>query len=212
MSDPYAIPSARPSSPLPMIAGLRRDVDAWRSSNYPGASSTSRRLLEHWFLDDHQTPDGLPFSFYFAQREAIETIIYLHEVVRLRRTTERVARYSDRPVAAADDPYPRYVIKMATGSGKTKVMALAITWSYFHAMRETASSLATTSLVVAPNLIVLDRLATDFARRSRIPGRGHRSARVALGPRSAGDHSRRSRSLHGHRPVVPDERPSVVRP
>jgi type III restriction enzyme len=64
------------------------------------------------------------------------------------------------PVAA--QAYPRYVVKAATGSGKTKVMSLAIAWAYFHALREEGSMLSSTSLVVAPNLIVFERLREDF--------------------------------------------------
>ncbi|MGH4020409.1 MAG: DEAD/DEAH box helicase family protein, partial [Pseudonocardiaceae bacterium] len=58
--------------------------------------------------------------------------------------------------------YPRYVVKAATGSGKTKVMSLLVAWSYFHRLREADSELAADSLVVAPNLIVFERLRADF--------------------------------------------------
>ena len=87
--------------------------------------------MEHWFLDEHQTPDGLPFRYYFAQREAVETVIYLYEVARARFLPDIVARYASEPVAGDGQPYPRYVVKAATGSGKTKVMSLLIAWSYF---------------------------------------------------------------------------------
>src|SRR5690349_4717177 len=118
--------------------------------------------MEHWFLDEHQTPDGLPFRYYFAQREAVETVIYLYEVARARFVPDIVARYASEPVAGEGQPYPRYVVKAATGSGKTKVMSLLIAWGYFHATRDPGSDLARTFLVVAPNLIVYDRLRTDF--------------------------------------------------
>lgn len=54
------------------------------------------------------------------------------------------------------------VVKMATGSGKTKVMSLFITWCYFHKLYEEDSQLATNFLLIAPNIIMLDRLRTDF--------------------------------------------------
>jgi type III restriction enzyme len=162
MTDPFAVPTARQPSPLALVNAVRAEVDAWRDGGYPGASATTRRLLEHWFLDQHRTTRGQPFAYYFAQREAIETIVYLHEVAGVRSTDGLLARYPQRPVAAAGQPFPRYVVKMATGSGKTKVMSLAIAWAYFHAIREEGSALSPTSLVVAPNLIVFERLREDF--------------------------------------------------
>ena len=163
MSDPFDEPTQRRPSSLPLVNGIREEVAAWRRGGYLGASDTSRRLLEHWFLDEHQTPDGEPFRYYFAQREAVESLIYLHEVARVHSTGELVGRYADRPVPVSASLYPRYVFKMATGSGKTKVMSLAVAWAYFHALREEKSALSPTSLLVAPNLIVFERLKADFA-------------------------------------------------
>ena len=78
-----------------------------------------------------------PFLSY-AQREAIETLIYLYEVVQVRRQKDLIEKFATR----ADmrllqyDLFPRYCVKMATGSGKTKVLALAIAWHYFNAVVE----------------------------------------------------------------------------
>lgn len=160
MSDPFAVPTVRRPSPLPLVEPVRAEVDAWRG-DYTGASPTTRRLLEHWFLDEHVDDDGERFAYYFAQREAVETIVYLQEVVGIRSTADLLARYGVKAVPS-DLPYTRYVVKMATGSGKTKVMALAIAWSYFHALYEPESGLTPNSLVVAPNLIVFERLRGDF--------------------------------------------------
>jgi type III restriction enzyme len=160
VSDPWGLPAQRRPSVAPLVAGVREAVDAWRAGGYPGASATSTRLLEHWFLDEHQV-NGQPFRWYFAQREAIETIVYLHEVARSRSLADLVGHYASEPVAVAPQDFPRYVVKMATGSGKTKVMSLAITWAYFHALREADSALSSTSLLIAPNLIVYERLRDD---------------------------------------------------
>jgi len=66
----------------PLVANLRRKVKAWRDSGYTGASPTSAALLKWWFQAEHLLPmaDGgmTPFQYYFAQREAVETVIYLH--------------------------------------------------------------------------------------------------------------------------------------
>lgn len=155
---------ARNPSRAPLVDNIRAEVDAWRSQDYPSVSATSRRLLEHWFLDEHQTSDGTPFAYYPAQREALETLIYLWEVARSRSLSDLAARYATKgTVAVAPQfPYSRYVFKMATGSGKTKVMSLAIAWSYFHSIFEPSSPLPSTFLLVAPNLIVFERLKDDF--------------------------------------------------
>lgn len=164
MTDPYAVPDAadRPPTKAPLVTKIRAEVDAWRLQEYVGASATSKRLLEHWFLDEHRTEDGLPFRYYFVQREAVETLIYLYEVAASRSLADLAGRYASEPVPVVGQPYPRYVVKAATGAGKTKVMSLAIAWAYFHALREDGSPHATSSLVVAPNLIVFERLREDF--------------------------------------------------
>ena len=61
-----------------------------------------------------------------------------------------------------DDLWPKYAFKMATGSGKTKVMSLAIVWSYFHSLFEEGSTLASDFLIIAPNITVFERLKEDF--------------------------------------------------
>jgi len=70
------------------VNNLRHELDQWRSHDYPGASDTTRELLNHWFLRDHLliNGEGVPqeFRYYFCQREAIEAFIYLMEVRRLR--------------------------------------------------------------------------------------------------------------------------------
>ena len=61
-----------------------------------------------------------------------------------------------------DETWRRYVVKMATGAGKTKVLSLVLAWSFFHRLYEANSSLARNFLVIAPNIIVLDRIRKDF--------------------------------------------------
>ena len=104
------------------------------------------------------------FKYYFAQREALETVIYLYEVVGVKDKYDLIRFDSSGAVSTGmfDEDWLRLVIKMATGSGKTKVMSLIITWCYFHKLYEPDSQLATNFLVIAPNIIVLDRLRADF--------------------------------------------------
>ena len=160
-----------PSS-IVIAQNLRAAVKEWRDNFYFGASETTRYLLNHWFGRAHDRRDsGGPgdFRYYFCQREAIETFIYLKEVRRLERLSQVIAEFAgaNAEIAALgvtedEDLWSRYAFKMATGSGKTKVMSLAIVWSYFHALRESGSVMAKHFVVVAPNLTVFERLKEDF--------------------------------------------------
>ena len=152
----------------PLVAQLRKKVQEWRDSGYEGASHTSKSLLRWWFLTDHPTEnaDGSMFLFqyYFSQREALETIVWLYEVARARDKYDLIRFDSSGAVSAGMFPetWTRYVIKMATGAGKTKVLSLVLAWSYFHKLYEEDSELARNFLVIAPNIIVLDRIRADF--------------------------------------------------
>lgn len=152
----------------PLVHAIRREVKAWRESSYAGASRTARALLRWWFQVEHIIPqaDGTAerFRWYFAQREAVESAIWLYEVARARDPHGLMRFDSSGAVSRNmfDADWTRYVLKLATGAGKTKVMSLLMTWSYFHKLYEAESDLSTNFLVVAPNIIVLDRLRLDF--------------------------------------------------
>ena len=185
----------RPSKTL-LVNKIRKEVDVWRADSYPGVSSTSLFLLEHWFGKDHIIDKEI-FSFRFAQREAIETTIYMYEVKGIRDNALLAESYIE-DIAFGDDLFTdretslkelkltrklrrinpanqkevqqdlppedltRYCGKAATGSGKTFVMAFLTAWSYFHRKYENGSTLANTILIIAPNVIVYERLKTDF--------------------------------------------------
>lgn len=152
----------------PLVATLRLRVKEFRDSGYVGATDTSKSLLNWWFKEPHLLPqaDGVmtSFQYFFAQREALETLVYLHDVVGAKDKYDLMRFDSSGAVSANmfDETWRRYVIKMATGSGKTKVMSLAIAWAYFHKLYEPDSDLSRNFLVIAPNIIVLDRLYRDF--------------------------------------------------
>lgn len=152
----------------PLVPNLRKAVKSFRDSGYVGASDTSRSLLNWWFKKPHMLPtfEGplKEFKYYFAQREALETIVYLHDVVGAKDKFDLMRFDASGRVSSGmfDETWPRYVIKMATGSGKTKVMALALAWSYFHKLYEPDSDLARNFLLITPNIIVLDRIYKDF--------------------------------------------------
>ena len=148
----------------PCVPPIRKAVAEWRKEKYKGATATTKSLLNYWFGTDHRLLDGRPFRYYSAQREALETLVWLYEVQGIRRHRDLIERFAKVPgihVLQYDD-FARYAIKMATGSGKTKVMALAVAWQYFNAVAEGRDDYAKTFLVVAPNVIVFERLRSDF--------------------------------------------------
>ena len=157
-------PAQREKSKTYLVNKIRNAVFAWRSDNYPGISETTKRLLNFWFKEDHIVENDL-FSFWFCQREAIETLIYVYEVMKLRKFIDLAREFGQGPISAYDpsyDQYPLYAFKMATGSGKTFVMALAIVWSYFNWKFENKDDFTSKFLIISPNVIVYDRLKRDF--------------------------------------------------
>jgi type III restriction enzyme len=149
----------------PCVPAIRKAVADWRGA-YKGVTDTTRTLLNYWFKAEHRLPNGRFFVYHDSQREAIETLIYLYEVAGIRRHKDLLEKYVPKETnlrLLQYDDFARYCIKMATGSGKTKVMSLAIAWQYFNAVAEGREDYAKTSLVIAPNVIVFERLSTDFA-------------------------------------------------
>lgn len=152
----------------PLVSDLRKKVKIWRDSGYTGATDTSKSLLNWWFNTPHLLPkaDGTmaEFQYFFAQREAVETIIYLYDVAAVRDKYDLMRFDSSGSVTTSmfDETWRRFVVKMATGSGKTKVLSLALAWSFFHKLYEPESGLSRNFLVITPNIIVLDRIKKDF--------------------------------------------------
>ena len=152
----------------PLVAKVREEVEAWRAGDYAGASPTSRALLTWWFNTNHliDQADGTQseFRYYFAQREAVETVVWLYDVRGARDKFDLLRFDASGAVSSNmfDEDWPRFVVKMATGAGKTKVLSLLMAWSYFHKLYEPNSTLSRNFLLIAPNIIVLDRLRTDF--------------------------------------------------
>ena len=189
--------SDRRPSQLLLVPKIRVAVDAWRDSGYEGASDVTRRLFEYWFDEEHEVKDfSVPFRYYFCQREAIETLAWLVEIVGERDATKLIEAHAtifkkdlfrnnisfqttidgrrqllryvpERDIDGVQDLPPenlrRFAFKMATGSGKTWVMAMAIVWARFHKQKVPGSELSTNFLIVAPNVIVYQRLERDFA-------------------------------------------------
>lgn len=124
---------------------LRDEVRAWRAAGWPGTAVVTRRLLEWWFERDEERR-AVGRRFFFCQQEAVETVIYLYEVQNRRKMPET-------------GDLLRYALKLATGTGKTVVMALFVTWATLHKRKVSGSSLSTNFLVLVPNLTVRDRVS-----------------------------------------------------
>lgn len=170
---PAKVVSRRRPSTKAVVNTLRDLVRDWREDGYVGVSHTTRTLLNYWFERTH-TLEGrngqtFEFRYYFCQREAVETFVFLKEVWKTDRVSQILDQFgSDQDKVAAygisdeDDAWGRAAFKMATGSGKTKAMALCIAWSYFHAQFESESPMARHFVVIAPGLTVYERLKDDF--------------------------------------------------
>jgi len=131
---------------IPLVNAIRPRVKAWRKAGYPGATGVTRRLLEHWY-----NPDERQHRLFFCQLEAIETLIWLTEAPQADKV--------GIDVPSDGGPFSRLCSKMATGSGKTIVMAMLIAWQVLN--KVTAPQDARFSkyvFVVAPGLTVKSRL------------------------------------------------------
>src|SRR5574341_1434305 len=153
----------RPSKAY-LVNELRKAVFTWRK-NYDGATPTTKRLLQFWVNEDH-IANNEPFQFWFCQREAIETLIYVYEVMKKRNFIDMARDFGAGPIQGYDpsyDQYPLYAFKMATGSGKTFVMALSIIWQYFNHKKENKDAYTSKFLLIAGEKnVIYDRLTRDF--------------------------------------------------
>lgn len=132
---------------LPRVNQIRERVDAWREANYPGVTTVTRRLLEHW-----HDAEAREYPFYFCQIEAIETLIWW---------VEALPEFKQGIHIPGDGgPWERLCNKMATGSGKTVVMAMIIAWQVLNALTypKRNRDFSKAVFVVAPGLTVKERL------------------------------------------------------
>lgn len=173
-----------------VIEAVTRRVDAWRGfalghapDAYPHeapryqpaadreqkVTETTMALLQHWFRHEPHVvgvePHSRAFKYWPHQRRLVESFIYLHEVVGIRRTEELYRFVGVEPMGPQRDPWPKLGGQLATGSGKTKMMGLIIAWSYLNSVCEpdNALGLGRHSILIAPGLFVKDRLLQDFA-------------------------------------------------
>jgi type III restriction enzyme len=142
--------------PTSIINEIRRYVDAWRELNPSQWQVTpeTARLLQHW--RHHQFSDVRPF---FCQIEAVETAIYLTEVAGNSVGGKRVLDYLAAANRDANPELMRIALKLATGAGKTTIMAMLIAWQAINAARHPGSKIFSRGfLICAPGLTIKDRL------------------------------------------------------
>lgn len=168
---------------LPLVNALREDVRRWRESAWESASETTKKLLRHWWREDRLR------RLFFCQVEAVETVIYLREILALGkkpRWTPKLTLDDFNALSAGRNPRPlewnpkvaqhpklvdipnedggkaitRYACKMATGSGKTVIMSMLIAWAFCNRGTKPGDPrYPRRALVVCPNLTIKERLA-----------------------------------------------------
>jgi len=127
-------------------------VDQWRSGGWDGATPVTRQLLEYWTHGEH-----VP-RIYWAQVEALETAIWLHEIApSLPEPAHSILDNLTQSNHNHNDGLRRLALKMATGTGKTLVMAMIIAWQVCNFM-ENNRNFSSQFVVVTPGLIIRDRL------------------------------------------------------
>ena len=133
---------------IPLVNRIRPRVRAWREAGYPGVSGMTKRLLEHW-----TNPEEFDSRrFFFCQLEAIETLIWLAEAA--------VADKLGLEIPSDGGAIERLCAKMATGTGKTIVMAMVIAWHILNKVTYPQDPrFAKHVLIIAPGLTVKSRLA-----------------------------------------------------
>jgi type III restriction enzyme len=161
-----------------VINELRHYVDQWRNFPNPNdwkVTPDTQRLLQHW--RHHKFNDVRPF---FCQIEAVETAIWLTEVApQMGKTGKKFLDHLANASAAANPELLRLALKLATGAGKTTVMAMIIAWQTINAVRQRGSSRFTRGfLIVTPGLTIRDRLQvlqpndpySYYKERELVPG------------------------------------------
>lgn len=139
---------------LELVNRIRERVDEWRDAGYPGVTAVTRALLEHW--RDTEAEANRPYAFYFCQLEAIETLIWHIEAP--------IDFKQGISIPGDGGPFERLCNKMATGSGKTTVMAMIITWQVLNALTypHRKKDFSRAIFIVAPGLTVKERLQVLF--------------------------------------------------
>jgi type III restriction enzyme len=133
------------------INRIRAHVAAWRKAAHPSITATTRELLDYWTNEDRQRP------LFFCQIEALETAIYITEVAG--KEQQWIDNLLREEAAKKSGGLYRVALKMATGAGKTVVMAMLIAWQALNRFNDTHDKrFSDTFLIVTPGITIRDRL------------------------------------------------------
>ena len=149
VADPKAKPHQHTGKfvELPLVNQIRRRVEVWCEAGYPGVTGITKTLLEHW-KDSEQRE----YPFFFCQIEAIETLIWLLEGADAEKT--------GISIPGDGGEFQRLCSKLATGTGKTVVMAMLIAWQVINRVTYPQNGQFSKNVfIVAPNLTVRERLS-----------------------------------------------------
>lgn len=134
---------------IELVNEIRPKVKKWVADGYPGVTGVTKRLLDHWYNPDERRDR----RFFFCQLEAIETLIWLTEAPEADKVGVR------EKIRGDGGPFTRLCLKMATGSGKTIVMAMLIAWQVLNKVNYPQDTKYSKNVfIVAPGLTVKNRL------------------------------------------------------
>jgi type III restriction enzyme len=147
-----------------LINLCRKEIGKWRNDRYPGTTRITKELLHYWFLNEERF---VTKKLFFAQQEAVETAVWLNEIAEKSNAGQHILNQLRKgQQTVGDDPVdqlPRIAFKMATGSGKTVVMACLICYHYFNRQEYRSDTrFADYFLIVAPGVTIKSRLGVLF--------------------------------------------------
>ena len=142
----------------------RKEIGRWRDEKYPNTTRVSRELLTFWFDNPERANVK---KLFFAQQEAVETAVWLNEVAEKSNPGQNILNLLHRGQRSVgsekDNQLPRIAFKMATGSGKTVVMACLILYHFFNRQEYRSDTrFSDYFLIVAPGITIKDRLSVLY--------------------------------------------------
>ncbi len=166
------------TSQLVLADVFKNEVEGWVNQGWPGLTRTTYELFNFWFKRDENATE----RFHICQQRAIETIVYCHEVLQVQSLQELFMKVSPETLATSQAvldevqgvDFPKYCLKMATGTGKTWVLIALLIWQYFNSLNnekphnakgESKDWYSSRFLIVAPGHEVLNRLLDAFKGR-----------------------------------------------
>ncbi len=164
----FSLEDVNKDADLQLINLIRKEISIWRKEDYPNTTRVTKALLHHWFLDENRHYSR---RLFFAQREAIETSIWLNEIATKSNAGQNIINQLASANASVSSKeteiLPRIAFKMATGTGKTVVMAAFILYHFLNRKEYMQDQrFADYFLLVAPGVTIRDRLGVLFVDNS----------------------------------------------